>query len=572
MTAIPASQIVSVVPSVISAGGDALDLIGLALTNNPRVPIGAVPSFPSQASVAAYFGSLSQEAALASTYFLGFDGSTVKPGALLFAQYPVAPVPAYLRGGSVAALTLTALQALTGSLSVTVDGVAKTAASLSLSAATSFSNAAVLIAAGLGLTALTGAAFTASIATTVLTVTAVASGLIIPGATVVGASAGTLVSNQLTSTETDGSLGKKGTYTVSISQTFSSGSLTTTNPPCVYDSQSGAFVIYSSTSGASSTLTFATGTLAASLKLTSATGAVTSQGAIAGVPATNMDAIVNLTQNWASFMTAWEPAAADQAAFAAWNNAQGNRYVYVQWTTNAAATIVPDTTTGGALIQVANSSGAFLMYTTDATGAKAAFVMGCFASLDFAATNGRATLKFRTQSGLAAEIFSGTISKNLETNGYNFYGDYSTANDDFIWLANGSITGPFKWADSYVNQIWLNQSFQLALMVLLGTMKSIPYNQPGYGAIKAACLDPILAAVNFGAIRAGVTLSNAQAVEVNTAAGVAIDTTLNTRGWYLQVIDPAPIVRGARGTPVCNFWYMDGQSVQKINLASVEVM
>jgi hypothetical protein len=58
---------------------------------------------------------------------------------------------------------------------------------------------------------------------------------------------------------------------------------------------------------------------------------------------------------------------------------------------------------------------------------------------------------------------------------------------------------------------------------------------------------------------------------VNAAAGLAIDTVLSSQGWYLQILDATPQVREARGTPPCTFWYMDGGSVQNINLASVEV-
>jgi hypothetical protein len=46
---------------------------------------------------------------------------------------------------------------------------------------------------------------------------------------------------------------------------------------------------------------------------------------------------------------------------------------------------------------------------------------------------------------------------------------------------------------------------------------------------------------------------------------------LAQRGWYLQVLTPSATVRQARGTPVCNFWYMDGESVQKISLSSVNL-
>jgi Protein of unknown function (DUF3383) len=572
--AIPASQIVQVVPSVIGAGGDALDLSGLILTNSTRTPIGAVSSFPDQLSVANYFGATSQEANLASIYFNGFDTSTVKPGALLFSQYPAAPVGAWLRGGNLAGMTLAQLQALSGSLNVTVDGVAKTAASLNFSGVTSFSAAAAAIATALTLTALPGATVTGSIATTVLTVTAVASGVLAAGQTISGGTitAGTTIVAQLTSTAAGGALGNTGTYTVSASQTVASTTVTATNPPCTYDSGTGAFQINSATSGATSTMSFASGTLAAPLLLTQATGAVTSQGAIAAVPATAMNAIIAITQDWAAFMTTWEPSTSDKVAFSAWTNTQGNEYLYVMWTTNAAATVVPDTTTAGAQIRAAQYSGTALVYQTGTDGDIAAFILGYTASLNFAATNGRATAMFRSGLGIAPDITDGTISQNLRANGYNFYGDWSLRNDDFIFLANGVVTGPYAWLDSYLNQIWFNNQLQLALMSLLKAVNSIPYNQAGYTLIRTACLDPIIAAVNFGAIRAGVTLSNQQAAIVNTAAGVKIDDVLNTRGWYLQVNDPTPQVRAQRGTPVCNLWYMDGQSVQRIVLASIEVM
>ena len=123
---IPASEIVQVVPGVIGAGGSALDLNGLILTANTSVPVGAVQSFATPDDVSRFFGPTSPEASVAASYFLGFDNSTKKPGNLLFAQYPSAPVAAYLRGGSVASKTLTELKALTGILTVSIDGTAKT--------------------------------------------------------------------------------------------------------------------------------------------------------------------------------------------------------------------------------------------------------------------------------------------------------------------------------------------------------------------------------------------------------------------------------------------------------------
>lgn len=71
---------------------------------------------------------------------------------------------------------------------------------------------------------------TGSIATTTLTVTALTSGFLYPGQTILtGAAAGTTIVSQLTSTEPSGNLGGKGTYTVSISQTVASTTLTATS-------------------------------------------------------------------------------------------------------------------------------------------------------------------------------------------------------------------------------------------------------------------------------------------------------------------------------------------------------
>ena len=61
MSTIPADLFVSATPSVLAAGGSALDLNGLVLTTSTRVPIGTVMSFPDGTSVANFFGGGSKE-------------------------------------------------------------------------------------------------------------------------------------------------------------------------------------------------------------------------------------------------------------------------------------------------------------------------------------------------------------------------------------------------------------------------------------------------------------------------------------------------------------------------------
>lgn len=571
MSTIPASAIVNVIPGVLAAGGAALDINGLFLTNSTRPPIGSVLQFPNEAAVATYFGPGSNEDLLATVYFGGFNGAQASPGNLLFAQYPLAAVAAYLRGGNISALALSALQSINGTLIVIMDGYTHTAGALNLSSATSLSNAATIIQTALNASPPTEASFTGVIAGNTLTVSG-ASGLpLAVGQTVVGA--GVTANTQITALGSG--TGGNGTYTVNNSQTVSSEAMTTQPTPVAvtFDSVSGAFVVTSGVAGAASSVAFATGTTAAPLLLTSLTGAVISQGAAAAVPGTFMDGIVAQIQNWATFMTTFNIDAsgnANRLALAAWTSGKNNRYAFVCNDADLTPTTqVPATTSLGYLISQANYSGTFLIF--EPGHKKAAFVCGVAASIDFEETNGRTTFAFRSQDGLPADVTDAGVAANLIANGYNFYGAYATANQQFTFMQPGQVSGVFKWMDSYINEIWLNNSFQLSLMELLENVKSIPYNAAGNAQIEAALSDDIDAALNFGAIRAGVTPSATQAVAVNAAAGVPIDSVLATRGWYLQVLTPSSTVRQARGSPTCNFWYMDGESIQKINLSSVNL-
>ena len=661
MSTIPARDIVSVNPGVLPAGGDALDMIGLLLTSSARPPIGQILAFASAADVSTYFGGSSTEATLATIYFSGFDNSHKKPGSILFAQYNPGSVDAFLRGGSVASLTLPQLQAISGTLAVTIDGYPRSAAALNLSAATSFSSAATLIATALNasganpnvasVTASIAAStngFTASINGNQMTVTAVSSGTIVAGTTVSGTSvaASTIVTGQISGTAggigvysvnnsqvvvseamtgTYGTMtvtvvgsgtlsvgqtlagagvtagtqitqlgtgtGLTGTYFVSSNAVVVSGTITAagSNVAVSYDSVSGAFTITSGVlvGGASSTIAFATGTTADVLNLRQADGAVISQGAAAATPSAFMTALTAVTQDWATFMTIFDPdngsGNLEKQAFAAWVNGQNNQYCYVVWDTDVTPTnTLPAASSLGQILAASNSSGTYIQWAPDSTQGpiKAAFICGLAASIDFTQRNGRVTFAFRSQTGLFADVTNQTIAHNLggdpqsigsKGNFYNFYGAYATRNEQFVWENRGFISGPFLWADSYINQIWLNNALQLALMVLLQSAFSIPYNKAGYALIEAACLDSINAAILFGAIRPGITLSQSQIAQVNQNAGLDISDTIQQRGWYLQVSDASPQVRAARASPPCTLWYTDGQSIQAINLASIEI-
>ena len=111
-----------------------------------------------------------------------------------------------------------------------------------------------------------------------------------------------------------------------------------------------------------------------------------------------------------------------------------------------------------------------------------------------------------------------------------------------------------------------------ASMNMFQAMKSIPYNQDGIAIIRAYAQDPIDQGVNFGGIRAGVNLSEAQKLQVNLEAGSNnAAKQLFTKGWALSVTLPDSQARVARKSFLIKFFYTDGSSMQKLEMTSTNV-
>ncbi len=487
---IPASQIVSVNPSVLSSGGSPLALNAVFLSKNANIPTGEALLFATAESVGEHFGFSSNEYKAAQIYFKGFDGSNKKPGRLYFYALNSVAEAGYLLGASVKTTSLAELKKIKGSLNVTIDGVEKKAPSIDLKSATSFSEAAQQI----------GSALSATVE---------------------------------------------------------------------FEEQLQAFKIVSATTGKSSAVSFATGDIADKLGLSETAGARVSKGTNAESVDEMMAGLTAATLNFATFTTIEEPTIEDKLALAKWSNLQNERFLYVGWGKEAAALQAGNTTSFGAKLKESQYSGATAVY-----GGldKAAFLCGAIASIDFSEREGRITVAFKGQSGLEVDVNDATEAQNLKDNGYNFYGAWATANDRFLFMYPGQMTGKWKWLDNYVNQIRLNSQLQLALMTMLTSAKSVPYNAVGRALHRAACQDAIDEALNFGSIRAGVDLSEQQRAIINNEAGVDAATQIEARGYYLYVGKVSAQTRGNRESMPIKLWYTDGGSVHAINMGSINIL
>ncbi len=340
----------------------------------------------------------------------------------------------------------------------------------------------------------------------------------------------------------------------------------------VYNSNFGAFIITSGTTGENSSVSFASpaesGTdLSALMNLSETSGAITSGGSAAQTLTQNMQNLIKSGQNWVTFMPVFQETDEQKEELATWCNSKGTRFAYIANEVNGNA-LVPNNSACFAQ-KVKDYYGIFNCYNTKAF---CALAMGYAASMDLDRTNGRKAFAYRSQAGLAYTVDDAEDARALLGNGYNFYGDYATAAEEFTLAQNGQISGSAKWFDTYLGQIWLKAQMQASWLTVLKNANTLPFNVDGYSAIYAGSIDVINAGINAGLIVSGVNLSAAQIDQVNREAGMDISESLYTQGWYLQIPDADTNTRVARGPSRPNFWYCDGGSIQTIQGTSTTIL
>jgi hypothetical protein len=192
-------------------------LTRLFLEDPEATPLYEVLSFNSVVAVENFYGVKSSEATLASEFFAGYKNS---PAVMLFTRFPFFPARAHLYGANIINMTLSQLQAISGTLTVTSQGY-NYEGSINLSNVTSFANAAIAINnalnANLPVAATTSGdsitpesvSFTGSISSTDLIVTSASPGSIAIGSYVTGS--GVPAGAQITC-QTSGTPGGVGTY------------------------------------------------------------------------------------------------------------------------------------------------------------------------------------------------------------------------------------------------------------------------------------------------------------------------------------------------------------------------
>ncbi|MFP1767259.1 DUF3383 domain-containing protein [Lonsdalea quercina] len=495
MSKIPLSRDFRITPSTVSAAGTALDVCGLLLSDNELLPVGKVTEFTSASAVGASFGTAGREYAAASLYFAGYGNSTVRPAAVLFGRMVKAPASGWLLSGSFKGSKIAVLQGITGTITLTVDGASVTSSELNLSTATSFSDAATIIAAAIG-----------------------------------------------------------SKVTVNWLPTQS------------------RFIVRSATTGSNSAVSQAVdGGAATALKLTNDTAATTSDGSDAVSMTDMMDNIANKNQDWVMMASLVDLDDEDKEELCSFVSSSSNRFGYSYYDTSEDATVSNNSSCFHQSVVVTN--GYENVFANYGTYLHAIPALAYSASLNFSRTNGRVSYKHRSFSGLTPSVDDDATASALESNGYNYYGDYGQGkNTEMKYTSEGVITGKFLWIDSFISEVWLNANLVVAFANMFTNNASYAFNAAGYSAISAAVIDVASSALNFGAIRTGVTLDQSQINIVNDSVGQDISNTLYTQGWFFYIPTQTGSSRTERHLDGAIFYYVDGQLIQSISMTSTDIL
>lgn len=344
-----------------------------------------------------------------------------------------------------------------------------------------------------------------------------------------------------------------------------------------YDSNTNTFTFTSSTTGAESTITFASagdgGTdLSEMLGLTFDAGAVLSQGMDALSEAANLDRIVAVDANWTQFTTLWEVEDADEAeGYAAWADVDDD-YIYVFWSGDEKMCdqLTQSTTVASQLNGEYDCT--FMLYARDFKAA--AFAVAYPATIKWDQEQGMKVLFGKTASGLEPTVTDEASARALDDLRVSYVGQFATRNAEFQFANRGAMASThYGFYDVLVGMIWFRAKIQRSIMDGFAAVNRVPYTPRGYNLISTWITGPINEAVNVGVIDANMTLSDAQRSQIMQETGSnEAPTDIESNGFWLEVSDPTAAVRANRGTPVMNLYYAYAGSVQTVEMPVTAVL
>lgn len=267
------------------------------------------------------------------------------------------------------------------------------------------------------------------------------------------------------------------------------------------------FVIESATTGASSTVTYATapgtGTdISALLKLTSGLASPPVAGMAAETLLQAVTTLADKSTDWygLTVATSTQPADADHLAVAAFIEGAGSSRVYGVTITNTNVLSPTVTNDLASALKAAGYTRTLCQYSSSSPYAVASLFGRAF-TVDFTANNSTITLKFKQESGVVAETLSESQAATLRAKRCNVFVAYNNAT---AIIQEGVMSGP-AFIDERHGLDWLQNDAQTAIWNVLYTSPTkIPQTDSGVAQLVAALKGSLDRAVNNGLVAPGI--------------------------------------------------------------------
>lgn len=274
-----------------------------------------------------------------------------------------------------------------------------------------------------------------------------------------------------------------------------------------YDSSLSRFVITSATTGADSTMGYATGSLATVLGMSEGSnGAVLSDGSAITTAVNAVAESAELTNNFYSFAFLTS-VTGEEEAIATWVKAQNVRYMWSLGVTTANASTMASA--------LAEYDGVGLTLNADCVF----LPMAIAAAINYDLPNASVDFMYQQAAGIDASVTSATDQEAYDAIRVNYYGTTQQAGNLISFYQDGKLQGSIPSMGVYVNEAWLKDALFTSILNLRLSLDSLPANETGLAYVKTAIQEVIGKAQNNGVISAGKTLDSTQKAYVGQITG-----------------------------------------------------
>lgn len=274
-----------------------------------------------------------------------------------------------------------------------------------------------------------------------------------------------------------------------------------------YDAETARFELESVATGATATMGYATGALAATLGLSEGSiGAVLSDGSAATSGLDALKASAELTNNFYSFCYLTS-VSGEEEAIATWVKAQNVRYMW-----SLGVTEVNASTMASAL---ADYDGVGLTLGSDCVF----LPMAIAAAINYDLPNASVDFMYQQAAGIEASVTSATEQETYDAIRVNYYGTTQQAGSLISFYQDGKLQGSIHSMGVYVNEAWLKDALFTSILNMRLSLDSLPANETGLAYVKTAIQEVIEKAQNNGVISAGKTLDATQKAYIGQITG-----------------------------------------------------